>query len=164
MGAIDVVVDRFARKCWWADKDDLYQEAALVEIQVTAKGYPSDSYLQKCVAKRLSSVLWEMSSPVSAPKDRRREKLSGLHRAAMPETLYSSEFDVEDHVLLKRALERVENRMPHLFDVASQVLMGERPRDIEGASGVSRRFIYDAVARVRKALKEDLGGELCQSE
>ena len=159
MDAVDAVVNRFAKKCWWADKDDLYQEAIIVEMQVRERGCPSDVYLQKCVAKRLSSVLWEMSSPVSAPKDKRKQKLNGLFRAELTDTLYSHEFDVEDHVLLKRALERVEGRMPHLFDVASQVLMGERPRDIESTAGVSRRFIYDAVARVRKALREDLGGE-----
>lgn len=153
-----VVVDRYMRKCWWADRDDLEQEAAIVELELRKRETLPAHYVRAAIAKRLHSVLWEMSSPVTAPKDGRREKLQGTTRAQLDDSFEVGGLSVEDSIFLKMALERVEGRMPHLFGVASQVLMGERPRDLERRTGLSRRFIYDAVARVRAALREDIGG------
>lgn len=152
-------VDRYARKCWWAEKEDLLQQASLVRLEVEQSGCPSPQYLRSAISKQLSTYLWGLSSPVYAPKDNRKEKLRGVHRADLTECIDQETFNIENSLALKRALQRVNARMPHLFDVAARVLLGEKPREVAATLGMKQRFVYDACARVRAALREDLGGE-----
>ena len=157
---VNRVVNSYARKCWWVDKDDLLQQAAVVRIEVERAGCPTPQYLRTALNRQLSTYLWGLSSPVTAPKDGRREKLRGVHRAELSACSDDTAYCIENSVALKRALQRVNEKMPHLFEIASQVLLGEKPRDVAAMMGKKQKFVYDACARVRAAIRADLGGDL----
>jgi len=153
---VEDVVSRYARKCWWADREDLMQEAETVRCEVEQRGCPGDAYLRTSVARHLATYLWGLSSPVSAPKDKRREKLKGLQRAPLDVEAPSPSISPEEAALLRIALEKVSRKMPDLWRLAEPVLLGERPAIVATQMCVARRSVYDAAARVRAALREEL--------
>ncbi len=78
------VAQRYAARCWWADKDDMTSEAseAILCAQRTFDpqvGVPFDGYAAKAAALRIRSWLWKNSSPVSGGSHDPRKHVAGVH-------------------------------------------------------------------------------------
>lgn len=154
---------RYARRCWWADKQELEQEAwvAMLRARKTFDpqvGVPFGGYAWRAVVVSLSSYLWRQSAPVSAG-DRDLEELAGIHRAPLEAAANVAQaLDVEELVdCVRRA--RLVRDVIDLHDEdghARAVLLGERrPQEVarESAGDVSQ--VYRSTQRARSALGTD---------
>lgn len=78
------VAQRYAARCWWADKDDMTSEAseAILRAQRTFDpqvGVPFDGYAAKAAALRIADWLWKNSSPLSGGTHDPRKHVAGVH-------------------------------------------------------------------------------------
>jgi len=78
---------RYKALCWWADVEDMRQEAyyAMLRAHRTFdpnEGVPLGAYLWAACVRWLRGYLWKNSSPVSASWDK-LDELAGLHRAPL---------------------------------------------------------------------------------
>lgn len=82
---------RYKARCWWADVDDMTQEAAEAILRARRThdprvGVPVGAYCWRAAMLTLRRWAWKASAPVSASAHKLTE-LRGLHRAAVPEDL-----------------------------------------------------------------------------
>ena len=161
------VASRYQARCWWADLDDLKQEAwvAVLEAKETWDpnfGVPLHGYVWRAASRRLGNYLWEQSVPVSAWK-RHGNLLRGVKRASV---------EVLDHVEADPPgeAERVEQwwedlswevakvvRAGHNGDVAERILLGrEKPADIAEELQWPVHRLWRATHRARKRIRNDI--------
>lgn len=78
----------YKRRCWWADRGDLYQVARVAALQARrtydpTTGVPRTAYYRRAMVLAVRRWLWEQSSPVSGGLHRPERDLAGVHRAPM---------------------------------------------------------------------------------
>jgi hypothetical protein len=161
---VSKVAAAYARKCWWADPDDLVQvgrEAALRAARTfdPRVGVPETAYLRRSVAFAIRGWLWHESAPVSGgTQDQRR----GLHRAPIededgpliPCGVPSPEELAEE----KRYIEALRARMEEACAYDPHARSGLRSllRDVYPAeSGESAHDGYKARGAARRCLRDD---------
>lgn len=74
----------YARKCWWAEVEDLEQTAFVATTRAMETfdpkvGVPLDAYLYRAAVLAIKPYLLAQSAPVSAPRSK-RDELKGLVR------------------------------------------------------------------------------------
>jgi hypothetical protein len=165
------VVRHYARKCWWADADDLRQvgrEAALKARRtfVAACGVPEEAYVKRAVQLAIRHALWAESAPVSGGMRNPWATRRGLRRAPIE--------NVEGDPLLpcrgpgalsllseRRWVELARERIESLTDgeacaLGLRVLLGERaPSEVAREAGVTRGAVYESTSEVRRRLLAD---------
>lgn len=84
------VAGRYAQLCWWAEEEELKQEAWIAALDATRTwdptvGVPLGAYAWRAAVLHLRTWLWKNSSPVSAPASA-SEEVRKFRRAGFNET------------------------------------------------------------------------------
>jgi len=158
------VARRYARRCWWADLDDLTGEASRIVLEARDRwdpqvGVPFSAYATRAATVKLRDYLWEQSSPVSGGLHNPRKLLGGLQRAPMLDDEHPHQPD-PGHSLdeaawrlrVRKTIRRIANRTED-GDLAVEVLVrGRKPEDVHAETGASP---YRAVHLVRRKVRTD---------
>lgn len=157
------VARRYQRRCWWADVEDLYQEAWLAISMARRSfdpeyGVPFIGYATRAAYRWLRGVLWKASAPVSG----RCEQLRGLHRAPLdeldgfiieetPESLYAfSQWCERVREVTEEALDELEELDKQT--TADLVAKETRPRHVAVKTDRPVEEIYRLKARAELEL------------
>jgi hypothetical protein len=162
------VAARYARRCWWVDKEDLQQvgwEAALKALRTwdPQVGVPAAAYLWRACSFAMRRYLWLESSPVSGgmndPKRCRTQ-----HRASLehPAVVHLSDLTPPPDALLdeKRWTEEVLRGLIRLHDddavrTGMRVLFDEAPKEVALDTGLERASVYRSAAKARNEVAFD---------
>lgn len=105
--ALERVARWYARRCWWADPEDLLQEAWLVALGCNRDDLTDDQfvgYVHNAAARHLRRYCWRWSRPVSANKP--EEQLAETSRTSFddaPESLFVDSQDPELELMAREA-------------------------------------------------------------
>lgn len=153
----------YARKCWWADVDDLTQEAAaaVVKAQTTFdpnRGTPFKAYALRAAEYALQPYIWGESSPVSGSFGAKLSgALAGLYRAGEVDPETPSNAESAEVALTTRSWSESVRALVRALDptgLARDVLLYEqKSAEVAAARGVPVDEVYEATAKVREALK-----------
>ncbi len=111
----------YKRRCWWAEVEDLEQEAVRAQLEALPKFDPTyhidqNAYLWIVALYSVRRFVLHASSPVSGSKHR-PENMIGMHRAALEECADMGAFDhTEDEVLRVLFAQRVRARVCSLLE------------------------------------------------
>lgn len=157
------VAARYARRVFWADRDDLEQEAMVAGYSAlrtwdAACGVPLAGYVWSACSKQLGRYALKTGSPVSASWKRAPE-LVGSHRAELDEgmiegTPWSDELlvDADWKFRVHEQLEFVLNAGNH-GDAAWKVLVDEqKPAAVAEELGLPIAHVYKATERARERI------------
>ena len=158
---------RYARRCWWADREDLEQEARVVALRAAqtwdpAVGVPFAPYAWRACVLSLRAYLWRQSSPVSET-DHRLGDLRGVHAAPLSKAECIPSGDRADEALDRARARSKARRLirltvqraagPHAHLAAAVLLRKQRPRDVARDANVDVLVVYAATAKARNALR-----------
>lgn len=157
---------RYARRCWWAEVEDLEQEGALAALRAAkswdpAVGVPIEAYLWRAAVVAMRTSLWKNSAPVSAP-GKKVSELRGAHRADLiPEEHFAPSTPdslIEEATRADEVFFEVVDAVGHGPDsmLGIEVLLGEKKaREVASARGVAVERVYRAAQEARRAVAED---------
>jgi len=166
---LDEVVEeaarRYAARCWWADLEDLRQEAWSAVLQAKTTHDPAKGeltgYAWQAAIYALRALVWSQSSPVYAPR-KKLPALAGMHRAEMSTDMPAPQVDLVDQLhtlrMMAEVIPRVQElaREGRLAEEVSRVLLGgERPSVVAREAGLPEWHIWKATAKVRQRIAED---------
>lgn len=150
------VARRMARKCWWADVEDLQQEALLEMLKARPRfdprvGVPLEAFLRKAAYDAVGRALLKSSAPVSASWHKMKE-LVGLHRAAVDineadlqpwadTVLAQKEWTVRTRKRLAKILQRHMEETDAAM-VLRVVLNEEAPKKVAADNSVAPARVY----------------------
>lgn len=121
---------RYARSVFWADPEDLKQQALLAALSAARPGLwdervgvPFEAYVWRACMNSLKTYLWRNSSPVSET-DHRLETLRGVHRASL------GELNTDDGTaVLGTVMEAHLESFPEVDELVDQKMWVEEARD-----------------------------------
>ena len=156
------VARRYKRKCWWADVDDLTNEAAAAVVKALPNwdpevGVPVEGYVWRAAAFACKHWLWKNTAPVNA-SSHSAKNLKGIHRVGLREIRdqasgcdpYREYSDLEWRARVKAHLEELIASTPD-GDLAAAVLLEERrPMDMQADT----QHVYKAAAILRNKLRQ----------
>jgi DNA-directed RNA polymerase specialized sigma24 family protein len=172
------VARRYAKRCWWAEVDDLSQTGWEAATSARASfdpsvGVPEAAYLWRAIVNSMRRYLWRESSPVSGghsdPWRLRTQTRAPLPDGERDETgerrvaPLVCKLPRPDALLAKkrwvlRVLERVSEVSESVpgNELAIAVLLDEwRSREVAEEMSVAVHDVYTATARVRRGLAND---------
>lgn len=163
------LASRYARKCWWAEKDDLEQVGRLAALRAGLTfdphvGVPEGAYVQRAVTLSMRRWLWANSAPVSGGTADPWKDRAGLVRAPIesPEgdPLLPCRRPPPDALLSARSwVEEARERIAGLTDAEGcrlglRVLLGERSAsEVAREAGVPPKEVYQSTTEVRRRLQ-----------
>jgi nitrogen fixation-related uncharacterized protein len=172
-------VGAYTRRVWWARKkdviDDLRQEAWAVLYQARTTwdenvGVPFAAYAHKAIILSLRRVLWMLSSPASASRNKLGE-LASAHHAPLPtedwwthpEQLVQRDNWADQLLDDARWQARAREALEDLAEGDEQIALGvdslvtdEKPREYAARSGVPAERVH----RARTKAKERIIGDI----
>lgn len=161
-GVIERVVRRYRRRCWWADAEDMRQEAAVAGLLAMRSwdprvGVPWRAYLRRAVSRWLSGYLWRQSSPVSGT---RGEEARGLHRAPLSDALVDRQPRPDEALVEAEWVQAVQARLAlvavkHGLDLGLRAMLSGDPEEWARREGVPRAVVQSEVRKVRSSLAGD---------
>lgn len=164
--AAEGVARRYARRVFWADEDDLRQEAYVIAIDARRRwdptvGVPLSAYAWRACALGLRNYLWRQSAPVTET-DHRLTTLRGVHRAEVNEDCWRAP-SPDELLVAKRWHEDVQEQIAFVLKhgnvdtrLVLPVLIEERaPRHVAKELEVPVIRIYRSVRRARVLLSEN---------
>lgn len=154
----------YARRCWWAELDDLKQEALMTSVRALKTYTPEkgrfSSYAELAIRRQLGRWLLRQA-PVSAALNKSHH-LANLCRAEVPEDLPSEavevSLEVAHEVWAAKVRKNVTRVLRHKLPadeaiIARAVLVdGEEPRRVARREGVKIHHVYRATQNARDAL------------
>lgn len=158
------VAAAYRRKVWWADREDLEQEAALQIVDAERNfdprvGVPRTAYLRRAAVLGCRNALLAASAPVSA---RRKEELKGLHRAPLTDEHVDPAPGPEEEVGRARWLNAVADRLFALAMEDEEVAVGlqmlrmeVQPSTYAERSGLPRKVLYRCRRKAKEAVARD---------
>lgn len=162
-----LAASRYARRCWWADREDLEQEAMVAAFAATKTwdekvGVEFGAYAYRACLLHLRRYLWKNSAPVSAA-DKKLTELRGLHRAELVDDDHRCNREWADQLLADadwqfRAFEQIEYvltalQKPTAMKAALQVLLEEeRPARVAARLNIPIDHVYRATKRAKEVL------------
>lgn len=164
---IDTAARRYARRCWWADLDDLKQVGHLAALRAAVTydprvGVDPEQYAWRAIVLSMKRALWADSSPCSGGKHRPNDALAGVRRAdveSLSEMAADERPDVAAEVgewagLVRSRLTELAEEL-HL-EGALEVLLDEQTACAQAAFfGVEARVMYSRTKRLRAAVGRD---------
>lgn len=157
---------RYARQCWWADPDDLRQEAHLAALHAQrtyqpAVRVPLEAYVWRAVILALKRYLWRESSPVCGG-GHDPHRLRTQHRASL-DAIDALRVNYEDadealadahwRASVREEFERLLATTPKAALARRVVLDGLEPCEAIALEGVDRLRVYDAIWTFREAAR-----------
>lgn len=82
------VARRYARRSWWADREELESVAAVGVLEAARThdpqtGVPFEGYAARAAANHVHDYLWAESSPLSGGGHDPRKNIAGVHRTTI---------------------------------------------------------------------------------
>jgi DNA-directed RNA polymerase specialized sigma24 family protein len=162
---------RYARRVFWADPEDLKQEAMVAALTAAKRsfdpscGVPLEAYAWRACMLHLRAYCWRQSSPVSET-DHELHNLRGVHRLSLDkagtEHLSTGEAFLDDQVSSKMLNDLIREQIDYLFDksphagVARRVLIDEMPaRHVAEEFSLPVVQVYRIARRARVLLSEN---------
>lgn len=157
------VARRYARRCWWASREDLEQEASLAVMQAARTfdphvGVPFKGYAHRAAVNALGPYLWRQSSPVSETFHRLKT-LAGVVHTELKEAYHLASPDRPD-LMLEEAQWRQQVR-ERVLALAQETPDGQLAMALllEGEAAAEddqpRQSVYRASARIRGKIRID---------
>lgn len=156
----------YARRVWWANEEDLVQEASAAALQATRpdgpfdheSGLPVGVYVWRACVLHLRAYLWRQSAPVSESRHK-LPTLRGVHRSELTETSAITDVDALSLLSEKEWTEEVRAQLNYLFDkdgdgaLVSRVLLEEeKPEYVAHTAGIDVQDLYRKTKRAKRAL------------
>jgi len=160
---------RYARRCFWADREELAQEARCAALKAhttwdPAVGVPFEAYAWRACILHLRRFLWKNSSPVSESYHQ-LANLRGVHRAELTETLLD-EGTAPDVVVEERRWDGkvraqmwrvIEGLGPQAAQVVEQRLLYERPlQEVAEATELEPAAVERIARAARRLMSQDM--------
>lgn len=158
---------RYARRCWWASKDDLMQEGWLAALtaQRTWKANGAAGfrwYVWRAVINAMRNLLLRESAPVKAGWHN-LHKLKGLTRApvselrgwvhpglSQEERLALARWDASTRDIAKKVVAAGK----HATEVSMVLFEGQRVSAVSEETGIKRRSLLRACKNARDRIRE----------
>lgn len=165
---------KYARRCWWQDRQEIEQQAWTVVLEVKKHHAPRDAageidrnifgaIAYKAAMRQLSRWMWRESSPVSTTDhdvknmgDAFRAPTTKLERAEFSPP--SPEDLVDEKRLLKALTKRVYELCGNTLYVRATMLIlmeGEKPAEIAKALGIDIWILYRTNEWMKIVLRSD---------
>jgi len=150
----------YKRKCWWADEDDMRQEANLAIVKA-CRSYDAEKgdferYAWRAAKCAIQNWLLEASAPVTAPQDQLFE-LVGLHRAELHDEAWTTTCHMEAMLDEKHRAVKLRYALLNLCegelerDVAWGLFIREdKSAELSATLGVPTPVIYRVAERLRR--------------
>jgi DNA-directed RNA polymerase specialized sigma24 family protein len=161
------VAHAYKRLCWWADRDDLEQEALVAMLAAEPLwdprvAIPKEAFLRKAALRACSSALWRDSAPVGTRSHGREKDLRGLHRAPLSDGLVDPSPGPAEEFEHSRWASDVADRLFRLAMSDDEVglglqviLVGIKPALLAERSGLARKEVYRCARKAREAVARD---------
>lgn len=158
----------YAARCWWADLNDLKQEAWVAVLDAQQRGTyrpargSKAAYYQRVAVFCLKEYLWRQSSPVTGRRGHGK-KMAGMHRAPIGalhahEAAVAAEMEAIEQwwAGMSEAVRQLV-RNGNGGDIAARVLLArEKPADIATELRCPVHRVWRASSQARKRIKADL--------
>lgn len=162
------IARRYARACWWVDRDDAAQEGVLAMLTALARGtydpavgVPLEAYMERVAVLAIKHYVLRQSAPVSCLGHDNADELKGLYRA--PLDLRAPLVQPDTDMALHRA--RVRNELRErvqrlLGEVGAEAVWPvladeENSADVASRVGLPVKQVYLLTARARQAIRTD---------
>lgn len=169
---VTVAARRYARKCWWADPDDLRQVGHLAVVQARRTydlrvGVTPVQYYWRAILFSMSRYLWKESAPVSGGGHRPELALKGCVRASLDDPAVGPRqvdaLTPEDRVEDARWLARVQAQLGALAredgaggaNVLAVLLEHAPAQELADVRGTRLHAIYRATSELRRRVSND---------
>lgn len=174
--AADVVARRYARRVWWADVEDLRQEARMV-IESTYRNWDPSvgvsrySYVSRAAALHLRRYLLRQSSPVSAShhycdhlREHRRVPVTRCFDDGAEEEWLSSGEEPQDVAVddarwsasVRRSIAIAVGSIEYADAVGAIITAERRAAEVAAELGVAVESIYRATRRVKAIMSANV--------
>ena len=168
---------RYKRRCWWANYEDMRQEAIVAQLETIDRGTydpsfgrPLAAYLWTVAMYAVQRLVHKASAPVST--SHRTRNLVGLYRAPTEmqgedgssyqnPALNDAHTSSEEKATAQDRANRVRARVVELVgeqaaEFAFSVMTHEwRPSEVADEHGVNVKIVYAAQRRIANTLIED---------
>ena len=164
---------RYRRKCWWADPEEMVQEAVAAQLKAAPNwdhlcGVPFGAYLWRVAVLSIRNWLWRSSSPVSS--SHRPERMRGLHHLSLmvftpdgdsyerPELRIST--TPETNARISERTRKVQTRLVELLGadgakLAIGILSKEyTPGDLAYENDIAPALVYRMMREIRARLHD----------
>ena len=158
------VAARFARRCWWADKQDLTNQAYACVLSVKLNTKPDNfaAAAYTAASRHLGRYTARQGSPVSVGRDSWVKQLVGTTSQEVYDDSWTSAHTPEDTYGLAEVQARLRERIFALcgrdpsVEASILVLMEDRtPSEAAAETGVDVRRVYKANEWVRASVRTD---------
>lgn len=160
---------RYARRCFWAEQDDLEQEAMVAAYAALGTwdrkvGVPFAAYAWRACILHLRKYLWRNTAPVNAPETR-FDSLRGLHRVELEEAHHADPGAWTDELLADAEWkQRVREQLDFVLRagqgdeaaVALRTLLDDvKPADVAVEFSLPIAEVYRITTRARRILRSN---------
>lgn len=164
------IAAKYRARCWWAEYDDLRQEAILAMLEAgrtyDATRGPVNAYMWRAACIAVRAFLWRNTAPVNA-SPHEFEELAGITRQAVDERMLVDEQTPDELLAVHQWRQRVSSTLCAVVYQAHDdrtddmlvhsVLFREvKPGCVAADSGVPVAHVYQAVKRARRRVSRDL--------
>lgn len=172
LGAIAATAaNRYARRCWWVDEEDLRQEAWVGMLKARPNWKPGDEWETASAAHRMSweaAFYWKAAFftvrafvlRTSAPVSGASRQPKGLHREELDLNMESLEKLADEAVHTKRVTETARTELRQVFttlaggQLAASILIEEyTPGEVAVLREVPILNVYSATCKARRAIR-----------
>lgn len=148
----------YARRCWWADFEDLRQEAYVAALEAsatyTAEKGEAKPYLWKACACTLAKYLWRESSPVKG-KGGRTAQRAGLEDAPIETCQETPEHSVAREEIRAELLRLIEKHYCKDVPMLTGLLGGNAPEQVAEDCHVEIVRVYKATEKLHDRVRVD---------
>jgi DNA-directed RNA polymerase specialized sigma subunit len=149
---------RYKRRCWWANIDDLFQEAYRTGLDAQRTWDSEGSvnfqwYAWRAMAYELRKFLWKNSSPLSC-SSHNFDKIKGIHRVELKDSI-ESEINIEKELYQKEISSEVRQRLIELLESNDIEVIQVLLKTKEANQTKDPRATAKAVSRLRNKVKKD---------
>lgn len=157
---------RAAANVWWADVDDMKQEAwlAVLEAQQThdpARGVELSWYAWRAALYAVKNMTWRMSSAAHVPQ-KKQQLARELRRVpvdneapAIDRTADEKLHDLRWQKAVEQQVNQALLQAPHGAALKRILINGEKPVDVAADLGMDVTALWRATGNVRRRMKID---------
>jgi RNA polymerase sigma factor (sigma-70 family) len=155
----------YCRKVWWAEADDLQQEAVVAIYKALKtfdpdRGVPKDRYAHQVARRAVSRYLVKQSSPVTASKSKHligHTRVSLVEASWLPEEGQALEVAVASQELAVRVAARMKVLNPdaRVIAVMQSAKRNGEAKKLAAALNVPTHEVHASVRALKRKLRKD---------